>query len=168
VPTCLEQDEQMEKQHIQLKKKERKQLAALLAKGQLAAKVFKRATALLELDRGKTMSAVAQTLGVSYPTVLAWRAKYQAQGLECLYDAPRSGRPPQLDGLQRAQITALACSAAPEGRARWSLRLLADKVVEAEFCETISHTQVRKILKKTNSNRTSSRLGASARSTRSS
>jgi transposase len=140
----------MKNKHITLKASERKQLEALLAKGKLPAKVFKRATALLELDRGKTMLAVVQTLGVSYPTVLAWRDKYREQGLKCLYDAPRSGRPIAIDGKQRAKITALACSDAPEGHARWSLRLLAEKVVELGHCDEISHTQVGKILKKTN------------------
>ena len=139
----------MKEKHIKLKKAERTQLVALLAKGKLGAKVFKRATALLELDRGKTLSAVAQTLGVSYPTVLAWRDNYRQQGLRCLYDAPRSGRPIVIDRTQRAKITALACSEAPEGHARWTLRLLAEKVVEAGYCEEISRTQVGNILKKT-------------------
>ena len=140
----------MKKKHIALKTAERNQLEALLAKGKLAAKVFKRATALLELDRGKSLQAVAQTLAVSYPTVLSWRYKYRQQGLRCLYDAPRSGRPIVIDGKQRAKITALACSQAPAGRARWSLRLLADKVVELGHCASLSHTQVGHILKKTN------------------
>jgi transposase len=140
----------IDNKHIQLKKLERTQLVALLAKGKLGAKVFKRATALLEMDRGKTLTAVAQTLGVSYPTILAWRDNYRRQGLQCLYDAPRPGRPIEIDGEQRAKITALACSDAPQGHARWSLRLLADKVVEVGFCDKISHAQVGKILKKTN------------------
>jgi transposase len=103
----------------------------------------------LELDRGKTLQAVAETLGVSYVTVAAWREKYQAQGVQCLEDAPRSGRPIEIDGGQRAKITALACSEAPGGHARWSLRLLADKVVELGYCKRISHVPVDKILKKT-------------------
>jgi transposase len=140
----------MKNKHITLKAAERKQLESLLTKGKLEAKVFKRATGLLELDRGKTMQAVAQTLGVSYPTVLAWRDRYREKGLKCLSDAPRSGRPVAIDGIQRAKITALACSDAPEGHARWSLRLLAEKVVELGHCEEISHTQVSNILKKTN------------------
>lgn len=140
----------MKKKHIRLKAAERNQLEALLATGQLSAKVFKRATALLELDRGKTMQAVAHTLGVSYPTVLNWRDKYLEQGLRCLHDAPRSGRPIVIDGKQRAKITALACSQAPVGHARWSLRLLADKIVELGHCASLSHTQVGQILKKTN------------------
>ena len=137
-----------QQQHITLTVAERAQLEALLAKGKLAAKVFKRATALLELDRGKTMRAIAQTLRVSYPTVLSWRDKYSEQGLKCLQDAPRPGRPIKIDGTQRAKITALACSDAPEGHARWNLRLLAEKVVELGHCESLSHTQVGNILKK--------------------
>jgi hypothetical protein len=65
-----------------------------------------------------------------------------------LEDAPRSGRPPEIDGKLRAKITALACNEAPEGHAKWSLRLLAEKVVEEEYCEEISHTHIGRILKK--------------------
>jgi putative transposase len=139
----------MNKQHVTLTDNDRLTLEALLAKGTLPVKIFKRATALLELDRGKTLSAVAATLDVDYNTVAAWRNRYHAIGLKCLEDAARSGRPPSIDGLQSAKITALACSDAPEGFARWSLRLLADKAVEAGICETISHTAIADILKKT-------------------
>src|SRR5262249_34018514 len=140
----------MKKQHVKLRKKDRDYLESLLAKGKLPAKMFKRATALLELDRGKTMQAVAETLGVSNVTVAAWRDSYKEQGLKCLEDAPRSGRPIKIDGTQRAKITALACSEAPEGHARWSLRLLAEKVVELGYSDRISHVQIGKMLKKTN------------------
>lgn len=139
----------MKKQHISLTDNDRTTLQELLAKGSLAVKTFKRATALLELDRGKTLQAVASTLDVDYNTVAAWRDGYRTNGLKCLYDAPRSGRPIQIDGTSRAKITALACSDAPEGHARWSLRLLAEKVVEAGFCDHVSHTFVADVLKKT-------------------
>jgi len=139
----------MKKEHVKLTAVERETLTALLAKGSLKANVFKRATALLELDRGKTLQAVAATLGVDYNTVAAWRDNYNDNGLQCLHDKPRSGRPLVIDGKQRAKVTALACSAAPEGHARWGLRLLADKVVELGYCKRISHTQVGNILKKT-------------------
>ena len=139
----------MKKQHVKLKKADRVYLESLIAKGKLTAKIFKRATGLLELDRGKTLTAVAETLGVDYNTVAAWRDNYKKQGLKCLEDAPRSGRPIEIDGVQRAKITALACSQAPEGHARWNLRLLAEKVVELGYCDRISYTQVGKILKKT-------------------
>ena len=140
----------MKKQHVKLKAKDRDYLESLISKGKLPAKTFKRATGLLELDRGKTLGAVAETLGVSRVTVMTWRDKYKEQGLKCLEDAPRSGRPPEIDGKLRAKITALACSEPPEGRARWSWRLLADKVVELEYCEKISSTHIGNILKKTN------------------
>jgi transposase len=139
----------MNKHHLTLIDTDRTKLETLLAKGALPVKTFKRATALLELDRGKTLTAVAATLAVDYNTVAAWRNGYKTSALACLADAPRSGRPIVIDGPQRAKITALACSDAPAGHARWSLRLLADKVVEAGFCETISHTMVGNVLKKT-------------------
>ena len=139
----------MKKQHVKLGKADRDYLGSMVTKGKLPARKFKRATGLLELDRGKTLQAVAETLGVDYNTVAAWRDNYKEQGLKCLEDAPRSGRPVEIDGKQRAKITALACSEAPEGHARWALRLLADKVVELGYCKQISHTQVGNILKKT-------------------
>ena len=140
----------MKKHHLTLNDDDRSTLETLLSKGTLSARKFKRATALLELDRGKTLQAVAATLGVTYNAVSAWRDGYKTSGLACLDDAPRSGRPIEIDGAQRAKITALACSDAPEGHARWSLRLLAEKVVEAGLCEHVSHTFVADVLKKTN------------------
>jgi putative transposase len=86
---------------------------------------------------------------VEHWTVSIWRKKYGESGLDFLQDQPRSGRPIGIDGEQRAKITALACAATQEGRGKWSLRLLAAKIVELKFCEKISHTQVGKILKKT-------------------
>lgn len=139
----------MKKQHVNLSDADRNYLESLIAKGKLTAKKFKRATALLELNRGKTYQAVAETLGVSQVTVSCLSKSYQKQGLKCLEDAPRSGRPIVIDGKQRAKITALACSEAPEGHARWTWRMLADKVVELGYCDQISHTQIGKILKKT-------------------
>jgi transposase len=139
----------MKKQHLTLTASDRDHLQALLATGSLRACTFKRATALLELDRGKTLGDVSTTLGVTTVTVAAWRDQYASSGLTCLYDAPRSGRPIRINGVQRAQITALACSTAPAGQARWTVRLLAEKVVEAGFCDAISHTTVAEILKKT-------------------
>jgi putative transposase len=140
----------VKKQHVKLSAKDRDYLESLISKGKLPAKTFRRATALLELNRGKTIGAVAETLGVSRMTIMTLRDKYKEQGLKCLEDAPRSGRPPVIDGKMRAKITALACSEPPEGHARWTWRLLADKVVELEYCEEISSTHIGNILKKTN------------------
>ena len=140
----------MKKQHVQLSDTDRAYLEALISKGELSVKVYRRALGLLELDRGQTYTAVSKILKVTIPTLSGWAAKYQESGLQVLQDQPREGRPIEIDGEQRAKITALACSEPPEGYARWSLRLLADKAVELEYCEHISHAEVRKILKKTN------------------
>jgi len=142
----------MKKQHVQLTLADREYLENLIRKGQQTAKAYRRAMALLELDRGQTYSAVKKILQVSYPTLLTWTALYKKKGLKVLEDEPRSGRPIQIDGEQRAKVTAMACSEPPEGYARWSLRLLADKAVELGYFEHLSHTKVADILKKTNKN----------------
>jgi transposase len=142
----------MKKQHIKLKDQDHRYLTTLLSKGNLPARVARRINGLLLLNQGLTLQAVAQQLDVVHQTVGVWRDKYQADGLDFLTDQPRSGRPPEFDGADRAKITALACSDAPDGHSQWSLRLLADKAVELELCEKISYSKVREILKKTNYN----------------
>ena len=146
----LETKNLMTKSHIQLPEADHQDLIDLLSKGTLSARSYKRATALLALHQGQNIGSVCSLLGWSYPTVMRLRDLYQATGLACLADQPRSGRPPQLAGVQLAQITALSCSAPPEGYARWSLRLLADKAIKLGYCEHLSHTKVGEILKKTN------------------
>jgi putative transposase len=138
-----------QKNHLELSNAEVSSLTSLISSGHLPAKVFRRATALLELSRGKSLAEVAQTLAVTYQTVAAWRESYHARGRAALHDQARSGRPIRIDGAQRAKITALACSTPPEGRARWSLRLLADRAVELGYCESLSHNAVKEVLKKT-------------------
>jgi len=140
----------MKKQHVQLTQMDREYLEALISKGDLKVKAYRRALGLLELDRGKTYTAVSQTIQVTIPTLSGWASEYKENELKILADQPRSGRPIELDGKQRAKITALACSTPPEGYAQWSLRLLAEKAVELDYCEHISHTEVGQILKKTN------------------
>ena len=144
----------MKKQHIKLSETDREYLEKLVSTGELAIRVYRRAIGLLELDRGKTYQAVANTLDVNHNTVTTWAKKYKTEGISSIQDKTRSGRPIEIDGEQRAKITALACSEPPEGYAKWSLRLLADKAVELEYCEHISHSEVRDILKKTNSSLT--------------
>lgn len=134
---------------FQLSERDRTYLETLLQKGSMSARQFKRATGLLELDRGKRVTAVAETLGVSRSAVSTWAKRYRQEGLQMLQDKPRSGRPVEIDGLQRAKLTALACSEPPAGHSRWTLRLLADKAVELSYCEHLSHTQASQILKKT-------------------
>jgi len=144
----------MRKEHVKLSEADRRYLNELVSKGQHQAKVYKRALALRELDRGQTYSRVAEIVGVTLASVSNWARNYRADGLRCLADKARSGRPIEIDGKVRAQITALACSNPPKGYGQWSLRLLADKAVELEYCEHISHNTVKEILKKTSSSLT--------------
>ncbi len=137
------------KRHLELPTADREYLEQLVSKGEAPVRLVKRALALLALDRGETLESVAAHQQVENDTVAAWRNRYKRAGLQGLQDKPKPGRPPRIDGVQRAQITALACSNAPEGHGQWSLRLLADKVVELGYSENISHMQVGRILKKT-------------------
>lgn len=139
----------MKKQHIHLNEEERRLLQELVSKSETDGRVLKRALALLGLDRGETLERVAAHLQVTNDTVANWRNKYKREGMNGLHDHPRPGRPVQIDGLQRAKITALACSDAPQGHQRWTLRLLADKIVELGYSDSISPMQVGRILKKT-------------------
>jgi transposase len=98
--------------------------------------------------------AAAQTVGVTKQTVSIWAANYRENGLVFLTDKPKSGRPKKISSVDEAKITALACSKPPEGYSQWSLRLLADQAVELIEADSISYSEVRRILKKTNSSRT--------------
>ena len=142
----------MKKRTVELSTKDKEYLEDLLSKGSLPVRTYKRATALLDLDRGRLQKDVSASIGISVTTISKWCSSYRGEGLRFLYDEPRSGRPREITGQERARITALACSEPPGGYAKWSLRLLADKAVELGYVEQVSHTEVGKILKKTNSN----------------
>jgi transposase len=138
----------MKKQHIKLSDQDRDQLLEMLQKGSLKSRTYKRIMALLELDKGQTYTAVQGLVKLSRRSLGKLPKRYQAEGLGCLYDAPRPGRPVKIDQGQKDKLTVLSCSDAPEGHSQWSLRLLADKMVELGHCDSISHTQVGTILKK--------------------
>ncbi|MBV9037172.1 MAG: helix-turn-helix domain containing protein [Acidobacteriaceae bacterium] len=129
-------------------------LTAITRRGRTKARTFQRASALLQLQAGHTLLHIAEVLQVSRQSVARWRDRYRQAGLQALDEKPRAGRPIRIDGKQRARLTALACSTPPAGRARWTLRLLADQAVELGYCTALSHTHARQILKKTNCNRT--------------
>jgi putative transposase len=151
-------------QPIKLTDDERSSLTTILRRGATAARVQARARVLDLLHRQRHPEEIATTLSLSLQTVFNIKRRYRSKGLDvALYDRPRSGKPPKIDGVARAKITALACSTAPRGHARWTLRLLADKTVELGFCESISHETVKEVLKKTDSNHTAKGRGASAR-----
>jgi transposase len=136
---------------------ERVQLKNLIAAGTAPARKLTHARILLKADQSPQGPAwvdeqVAEAVEVSQPTVSRVRKQYFEEGME----AALNRRPPnreyhrKLDGKQEARLVALACSKPPEGQARWSLRLLADRMVELEVVEDISYQTVRRTLKKTN------------------
>lgn len=142
-------------QFIQLTREERSSLKTLFRSGNGKNRQQTRARILDLLDRQVPPALIAQTLSCGIATVYNIKRRYEAEGFQAaLTDKPRSGRPVEISGAQRARITALACSPAPEGHSRWTLRLLADRAVQLGFVETISHNAVKEILKKTNSSRT--------------
>ena len=151
----------MKKEHLKLSSTDLEKVQELLSKGTLKARKYNRAKGILELHRGKTYAEVSRLLSVAYPTVLDWARRYKSEGLAFLEDKPRSGRPIGISGEERAKVTALACTDPPDGYSSWSLRLLADKVVELDYFDKISHTQIGTILKKTNLNLTSKNNGVS-------
>ncbi|MGA2735049.1 MAG: helix-turn-helix domain-containing protein [Syntrophobacteraceae bacterium] len=142
----------MKKQYqIQLTDEERRELKRLIESGRKLARKITRARILLLSDTGKTDKEISEALQVCVQTVHKVRKRFfNEKSINSLEEKPRPGKPPKLDGLTAAHITALACSDPPEGRNKWTLRLLADRAVELELVDTISHEGLRKLLKKTN------------------
>ena len=139
------------KDKVKLKPKERKLLKQLISKGSEKARKITRCRILLLADEGKTDTQIIEALKVARNTIRTVRFRYVWEGLEkALNEQPRPGAPKKFTGRQKAKITAIACSEPPEGRNRWTLRLLADKVVELKMVDSISHQTVKRILKKTN------------------
>lgn len=147
---------------VELTGEERRQLMGLLKKGKTGARKLRRVRTLLLADEGATDEVIATTLHIGRSTVERTRKKFVEEGLAAaLEDRPRPGQPPRLDGKQKAFLVALACSDPPEGRTRWTLRLLADRLVELGVVEEISHETVRRTLKKTTRNPGRRSTGAS-------
>jgi len=135
---------------FELTEKDYDYLTNFLKKGKAFVREVKRAEVLLLLHNKFATWDIVHTIGVSQPTVNRTRQNYLKGGLEkALYDDKRTGTPKKFSANDRAKITALACSKAPEGFAKWSLSLLADKLIELKYVESISKAQVGRILKKT-------------------
>jgi len=140
---------------VKLKKHARQYLQKIVESGEEKARKITRCRVLLLADKSKTDQEISDALNVCLATIFNIRRRYSQGGLErAISEEARSGQPPKFEGKSMAKITALACSKPPEGRAKWSLRLLADRVVELDIVETISHVSVHNILKKTNSSLT--------------
>lgn len=134
---------------VRLSEEDRTELNKYLRHGKSSARSLTRARILLLADEGHSDEVIVEALKVSRPTVNRIRKRYCEGGLEfALYEKPRSGAPTKLDGRVEAELTLLACSEPPEGRSKWTLRLLADKLVELEAVDSISHMSVHRILKK--------------------
>ena len=134
---------------VKLDEEERQYLLELTSKGQVGARKMKRAQTLLKADEGLKDKEIVAALNTSRPTVERTRKRFVKGNLEkALNDDPRPGGKIKFDGRAEAQLIALACSQAPDGHERWTLRLLADKLVELNVVDEISHETVRKRLKK--------------------
>ena len=153
----------MKREKLKLRPHDKGKLEKIVARRTCESREYRRACGLLAMARGETLPAIAKQLGVNRVTVASWGEAYQESGLECLKDKARPGRPKTIDEIQRANIAALARTEAPDGYGQWSLRLLANRVVELGICEEISHAGVAKILRKTNSSPTSKKRGASGK-----
>lgn len=151
----------MEKKYpVILTEEERVHLRQVMVAGTAPARKLTHARILLKADQsldgpGWVDERIAEAVEVSQPTVARVRKQYVEAGLEAALNrrAPRRVYRRKLNGEHEAHLIALACSAPPAGAARWSLRLLADKLVELEIVESVSPQTVRRVLKKTSSSR---------------
>jgi transposase len=136
---------------VTLNADEREQLEHLLHSGTHATRKVTRARLLLKAAEGMEDSAIAVALSVGRATVARTRQRFVEAGLEALAERPRPGQQPQLDAKAAARLIAEACSIAPEGRQRWTLPLLADRVVALGLAASSSYESVRRVLKKRSS-----------------
>jgi hypothetical protein len=140
---------------VTLTEAERRQLEALTHSGKTAASKFIHARALLLCDAGAyghpwKVAEVAEALGVTTRTLEHLKARFVEEGIEAALERKPSAKPPEItfDGAFDARLTALACSPAPAGRVRWTVRLLAEKVVELKIAPKVSTMTVHRALKK--------------------
>jgi transposase len=151
----------MKKYKVTLTAEERKSLQELIAAGKASAHKLAHARILLKADAGPggpawTDARIAEALEVNVTTVERVRERFVEQGFEAALVRKRQDRPSRerkLDGQAEARLVALACSDPPQGRTRWTLRLLADKLVELEVVDRVCTETVRQVLKKTSSSR---------------
>jgi hypothetical protein len=146
----------MERYKVTLTKEERDELQSIINKGHHSSQKFRNAYILLNVDEGEFSEKVinktiSEVLKVGMRTIDRVKKKFVEEGFDNVLERQTGIRVYQkkADGDFEAHLTSLACSKAPEGYARWSLRMLADKMVENNYIENISHETIRKVLKKT-------------------
>jgi len=134
---------------VELSDDERSQLRELVRKGKVSARKLTRAHVLLRADEGTTDKSIAESLHIHVATVERIRRRFVEGGLDrALTDGARPGMPRRLNVKQEAYLMALACSQPPDGRQRWTLRLLSDRLVQLDITDHISHETVRQTLKR--------------------
>lgn len=144
---------------------DKRTICSMLDKGKLSVRILKRAEILLKSDEGYTVEEISEMVDRHAHTVRRIRNRYIEAGLDfALEEKPRPGPPAKIFSREEAIITSLACSDAPDGRSRWTLEMLADKLVQLTELEDVSTETVRRVLKKANSNPGKVSNGASAKS----
>lgn len=142
--------------HVHLSESERQQLDAFVKHGHKSARQINRARILRLADAQTRDEDIAAILGVSLPTIYKMRKKYchntAVSILDLLKEPPRSGQPLKVDMRVESHISTIACADPPEGQARWTLQLIAEKLVTLHIVDSICVESVRKALKKTGSN----------------
>ena len=145
---------------VTLTENEREQLKAILSKGKHSSLQFRNACILLNSDESEhgqkvPNEQIAQVFHINTKTVERLKQRFVEEGFEACIDrkAYRQVKETKVDGDFEAHLVAISCSKAPEGYGRWSLRMLADKMIELKYVESISHETIRQVLKKTKLNR---------------
>jgi transposase len=133
--------------HVQLRGKDRQQVAVMLRKGQQSARVLRRASILRQLDGKQGVAPVATNVGVARKTVRAVARRYEEEGLEsALYEKARPGKQRALDTGQSQRIIAMVCGPPPKGAARWSVRLIAEEAVKRRLAPHVGRETIRILL----------------------
>jgi len=143
----------MKKYVVDLSEQERKQFERLVRSGKGSARRIRYAQALLKANAGWTDERIGEAFGMAINTVQRLRERLVEEGLEIALGARSRAPKPwlrKMDGRAEAGLIAVACSEAPQGQTRWTLRMLADRIVELGYVKSISHETVRQVLKKTN------------------
>jgi len=156
---CILPSKTMVRYKVTLTREEHEQLKAVLGKGKHSSQQYRNACILINSDEGPygqklSDEQITQVLQINAKTVERVKQRFVEEGFDSCMDRkpyPRKG-PIKTDGDFEAHLVALSCSEAPEGYARWSLRLLEDKMVELKYTDSVSHETVRQVLKKTKSN----------------
>lgn len=156
---------------VTLTGQERQELETVTKTAKTNAKQFLYARALLLCDAGSpgpswTVADTAEAMGVTPRTIEHLKKRFVEEGLTAALQRKQPEKPPRevtFDGAFEARLIALACSEAPDGRRRWTVRLLAEKAVELNLAKSVSHMTVQRILKKTNLSLTSGSTGKSRR-----